>query len=841
MNGRKVLVVEDNPIAQKMVRVALENEGYVVLLASEGRSALELMSRESPDLVLQDLVLPDMDGFELVARLRALPGGDAIPILALSGFLSKMEQARSQQVGFADYLFKPVEPSRLLQIVRAYLQPGPPKVDQPLAGKRILVAQDDPLQARRLQLQLEQLGIEVLTAANGAEALELARRRVPDAIVSDALMPELDGFHLCLAIRRDAQLARLPVILTSMGFTETEDTSVASAVGANALVVLQPDAGELILALAAAFQQPPPVAQPAEPAAQHTYRMIRQLERQIGANANLAQRLSLREVELTILAGLAETLKANPTVEAVVDDAFSRCLNAAGISKGAAYLVMGSGRLVLRATLGFPDSLHGQLREFFGHAALLHRVLERGEPIAIPPPPDPANGAADLVEKLGAESILVAPLLLGEERLGVLVMAAENRALTEEWMPFARTVASQISQAIGLARAVSQLRESEEKLSRVIDTMADGLLISDRHGRLIFANDAAARILGLAAPDIVGRKCDEPAWRLTAVDGGRLVPEDHPCRAVVRTGQPIYDVEMAMTRSDGQAVFLSINAAPLRDGAGAIIGAVTSLNDITVSKRAEQALVQQAQRLARTNAELEKFAYVASHDLQEPLRTVASYLQLLERRYKDKLDADAGRFINFAVDGAKRMQRLIADLLAYSRLSRQETRFEPTDCEAAIQQSLANLQSAVEEGRAEVTCETLPTVPADGLQLAQLFQNLIGNAIKFRSQTPPRIRISAERKDQEWVFAVSDNGIGIEPQYRDQIFEVFQRLHGRAEYPGTGIGLAICKRIVEQHGGRIWVESEPGKGSTFYFTLPVKAATSGSPLTPSSPVPSAAG
>ncbi len=368
----------------------------------------------------------------------------------------------------------------------------------------------------------------------------------------------------------------------------------------------------------------------------------------------------------------------------------------------------------------------------------------------------------------------------------------------------------------------SALLEAERERLREIVAHVPGVIwesaITDGDGKreLVFINDYVEHLFGysrdeaLTNPDFwaeVVHPDDLPA------SGGRAsaLYESGQAgvirfRAVHKLGQ-ILDIEahLSIIQRDGQTV-----------------GARGVMMDISQRQQHEKVLARYTQMLRRSNEELQQFAYIASHDLQEPLRMVTSYLQLLERRYNDQLDDDAREFIAYAVDGAVRMKALINDLLAYSRVEKGEQTFESVDAEAAFKQTLANLSAAIEESGATITHDDpLPNVQADHAQLVQLFQNLIGNAIKFRSERPPEIHVGVQRADGCHHFSVRDNGIGIEADYLERIFVVFQRLHGTSEYSGTGIGLAICKKVVERHGGRIWVESTPQVGTTFHFTLPL--------------------
>lgn len=365
-----------------------------------------------------------------------------------------------------------------------------------------------------------------------------------------------------------------------------------------------------------------------------------------------------------------------------------------------------------------------------------------------------------------------------------------------------------------LEKRVQDSAEAEEWMRSVVNHVVDGIININEHGTVTTFNPAAERIFGYAAEEVIGHNIK------------LLMPEpfhsehDGYLANYLRTGEAkIIGIgrEVIGRRKDGSTfpMDLAVSEFSLR-GRRHFTGIV---RDITERKRAEEELRQSAQELARSNTDLEQFAYVASHDLQEPLRAVSGCVQVLKKRYQKQLDSRADELIAHTVDGVNRMQTLIDDLLSYSRVGRQGKTFEPSDCNTILDQALANLEAAIKETKAVVTHDQLPVVNGDAAQLKQLFQNLVSNAIKFRGLQPPKIHVAANRKKGQWFFSVKDNGIGMQPEYFERIFVIFQRLHTRNEYPGTGIGLAICKKIVERHGGHIFVESAPDQGSTFYFTI----------------------
>jgi PAS domain S-box-containing protein len=383
------------------------------------------------------------------------------------------------------------------------------------------------------------------------------------------------------------------------------------------------------------------------------------------------------------------------------------------------------------------------------------------------------------------------------------------------------------------------LRRSGTELDAILENVADGVFVSDLDGGLLYWNRAALTVHGFESHDQLPRNLREfvTIFELSAIDGTVLPLAEWP-RARVLRGEELVEHEVRIRRldRDWNRIF-SYGGALVRDAKNRPLMAVVTVKDITRRRQAEeqvrrlnteleQRVAARTAQLERSNRELEHFAYVASHDLQEPLRALSSFSQLLAQRYNGRLDTDAHEFIEFIIAAATRMRTLIDDLLAFSRIGTRGTAFAPVDYEAIVDTAKANLDAAIAESGAVITHDALPTLRADHTQLTQLFQNLFSNAIKFRrADESPRVHVSAARQDGAWRFSVRDNGIGIDPLYFDRIFVIFQRLHAREAYPGTGIGLAICKKIVERHSGRIWVESAPGSGSTFHFTIAEKGQT----------------
>ena len=368
----------------------------------------------------------------------------------------------------------------------------------------------------------------------------------------------------------------------------------------------------------------------------------------------------------------------------------------------------------------------------------------------------------------------------------------------------------------GTTTNIHDRKQTEEALrqqAEIIDQTHDAVIAADLDGRITSWNKGAERLFGYEATEIIG--CSVLV----------LLPEELQAQFPTLVMEPLrerglHELEIRQRRKSGQECDVHLSLSLRRDQQGSVTGIIGYAIDITARKHAEEMQAKLLAEVQHVNEELQQFAYIVSHDLNEPLRAITNFITLLAKRYQGKFDAEADEYITFVTDGAHRMQQMLTALLAYTRVGRDETATTSVDCGTLLTQVLDDLRLAITDSQAVITYDPLPTIQGDATRLKQVLQNLISNAIKFRGQAPPQVHIAARRTDAQWQFSVRDNGIGFDPDQAGRLFQVFQRLHPHGGYQGTGIGLAICKRIVEQYGGRIWVESEPGKGTSFFFTLP---------------------
>ena len=369
---------------------------------------------------------------------------------------------------------------------------------------------------------------------------------------------------------------------------------------------------------------------------------------------------------------------------------------------------------------------------------------------------------------------------------------------------------------------------TEERIRKLINSLGVGVLLQGPGTEILFSNIAASKILGLTEDELYGRTSLHPEWNVVHENGSSFHPSTHPVSIAIKTKKPVLNVIMGVERPvTKDRVWLLVNAEPFLNNKGEVKEVICSFSDISEQKAVEtkmmwlyQSLEIRALELATSNAELERFITVASHDLQEPLRLVSSFTQLLKIKYAKQLDKQANEYINYAAEGATRMKKLILDLLEYSKFSSNKEGFSPTDMNKVLRDASERFSNDLRDTGAKLIVTPLPVINANTSLMTQLFENLIGNALKYRNGNSPEIKIKCKEEKNNFLFSVCDNGIGIAPKYWEKIFLLFQRLHSdNGSNEGTGIGLAICKKIVGLHRGTIWVESEEGKGSTFYFTI----------------------
>jgi PAS domain S-box-containing protein len=633
---------------------------------------------------------------------------------------------------------------------------------------KVLIVDDVDLVVEWIQGQLEQLGYQVIdVAVDGLQAIDSTKRLHPDVIVTDINLPKLDGLEVARRIRKECPT---PVVVLTP-YDSPELVARAGDVGVGAYVLKPSSADELdraIIISRARFED-----------LMALHRVNAALEREVAERERAEAKLSEKEARFKYI------MKHNPNAIAVYD-------------KDLHYMMV-SDRYLQDYNIEEQDVIGRHHYEVFPeipqrwreiHQRVLQGSVERAD----------EDHFVRLDGSVDYNRWECRPWYTADGEVGGMITYTE--VITER------------------KRAELALRESEARFRAIFESAQDFIFIKDRDLRYVQVNPAMEALFGMTAEALIG-KTDEDLFGAEAgaevremdlqVLQGEIIRQEHT--------KPVH----------GMAHTFHVIKVPMRDSEGAIIGLCGIARDITTRKQMEE-------ELKRSQKDLQEFAYSISHDLQSPLRMVTGFLRILRQQYGEhnarQLDDQAHEYIGYAMEGAERMREMIRGLLAYSRVGTRGCALEPIDCEEVLARVLVDLMVPIEggskvEGTSEasmadmvITHDPLPTVLADGVQLGQVFQNLIDNAVKFRGDAPPHVHISACEDGERWRFAVRDNGIGIDPAQADRLFRVFERLHTEEEYPGTGIGLAICKKIVERHCGRIWLESEPGNGATFYFTLP---------------------
>lgn len=850
MDKQTILIVEDNPITRKMLRVTLTTAGYNVLEAEDGKTALQHMQKTTLHLILQDFLLPDMDGLELNRRLRSLPNGAELPILALSGFLSKMEELQAKgAAGFTAYLIKPIEPSRLLEVIAAYLPSLTPIASPVGKNQHILIVDDDPIQLKLLRIRLQQAGFRVTTAFDGADALEKAHRDPPDAIISDLLMPRLDGFELCLQVRQDLKLAHLPVIFVTSQYLEEPDRTLAKNIGANGYINRTVEMKELLELLSESLKAKPPVVSPLLTQVikeEHTHRLVRQLERQTITNVGLAQHCALQAAQLALFGGVADALASQNNIDIVLQNVLATCLDAAGISKGVLYLKGRHNKLSYRQLVGYTDKESEQLTCFFGQPELLTRVMSANEVIEIPSTTIPEEIAFALLKGAGIETAILVPLISTIGCFGVLFFGSKvTKVVTSEAVIFARTLGARITQIVALATAFERLAISEKRSRTLMENASCGIFIHDQAGIIFEANKQSERIFGYPKSELIGKDFIDfiiPGEReYAAVQLKKLLIEKR-----------IGPNEGHIQQPDGRTCNVEFSSVCVEVGDEMLM--LSILNDVTERNQLRtQALLND--RLATVGT----LAAGVAHEINNPIAWILANLNFLKRHVKtfqecvntlrelaqdpashqkfpqlealindqkqQKLLLEFDEIVNESVQGAERIRDIVRNLKGFARVDDRDV--TPVDIHEILNVA-ANMAYPEFKYRAKLETNfdtNLPKIPVNSGKLHQVFLNLIVNAaqaIPENNLQNNKIRIATHLEKDRICIDISDTGIGIPRETLSQIFEPF--FTTKPVGTGTGLGLSICYEIIHKLGGEIRVQSVPKQGTIFSVHIPLQPA-----------------
>ncbi len=805
---QRILIVDDNAVTRKLVRVSLSD--FDVIEAANARTARTLAREQAPDLILQDLVLPDVDGFQLLEELREVVGSQ-VPILAFTGLMSHAIEARMGGARFDDVISKPIAPTRLREIVRGYFP------DQVAAsgvfgtGRRIVLADDDDVQRKLTAYRLSRMGFEVFAASDGEEALEMARKELPDFVVSDVLMPKMDGFELCSRIRADAKLASTPVVLLTNSYLEDTDFDLAKRVGADSYLVRTPELTELASVLDKSLKSPvrrTVTPQPPSPDVQseRVERALRQLDRQVALNAALTQRNAMLSAELTILSGLTSALAEHGDPDVALDTALTACFDAGGISWGVLLIASKDGWK--QRAIGLSRATQERARPELERAAGSVGRTSAPRRIAI---------EALAATEADTADVLVAPIVHGDELLGALMLGAGD-ALDEHRSAFAAVVAGQIALTLAMARTIRAYEEATAAerrrvrlLQSTLDAIDDPILVLDPSYRTTHWNRAADAMGLLKRPD------DPRDWprALSLFEPDQRTPVAWDQLPMIRAlaGGPVARAEMVALPDGEPPVWLSVHARGVCSEEGGTECAVAVLRDVTAEK-----LAQMHHVFADRMASLGVLAAGVAHEINNPLGVVVAELDMA---LEDTEGSPVHTGLALAREGADRVRVIVRDLKTLSRGETDE--IDLLDLRRPIESAL-RMASAETRSRALVVRELaeVPAIAANEARLGQVFLNLIVNAAHAipRGQVPSnRITVRTWADDAQVYAEVADTGSGMTPEVRARLFTPF--FTTKEIGVGSGLGLSVSRSIVTSAGGQIEVDSTLGEGTTFRLVFPI--------------------
>jgi len=832
----QILLVDDNPITRKMVTFALTSKDIDVVQAPDGAAALRLAASRPFDLVLQDVILPDMDGFDLARQLRALAGLRDIPILAFTGLLSKSESVQLEGVSFTDVVTKPIQPSQLLQIVQTHLAMPAKRAARVVGSNQLVVlADDDPVQLKLTSFRLGKMGFRVVCVNDGVEALASLRKRKPDVLVTDVMMPRLDGFGLCATVRQDPSLADLRIVLLSNTYMDVADRELAARAGADQFVLRTPGLVGLADALAYVLKtqhiNPGVPLRDSETFEQaRVHRALRQLETQVAANAGLTQQCAQLSAQLSILSAISEAIAQEENIEGVLQEMLAACFDAGGISAGALYLWPPNGAPPSVVQVGDHSALDtDRVTSFFGSMPLLESIVRSGQTTALS-----TSAPADrpevqvLLARSGLQSALIVPIRKKGDRSGALVMMSKTAALIDDdHIAFGQAIGNQISLALRLARTFAEkdasataLRENKERTVYALGAAHMGVWELDSATDRVTWSETLAPVFGLTPDE--APTTGEAFFSLIHPDDRQALAD-----SVARTirDDVSYDTEFRVLLPEGGTRWVMGQGRRFRgaDGAPLLLGIGMDISE----RKSLEGQLRQAQKLEAVG----QLAGGVAHDFNNLLTAILGYSKFVV----DTFEADDPRRADLqeVINAGQRAVTLTKQLLAFSR--KQVLQSVAVDLNAVVTGIRQMLGRLIGEHIELVTvlAPDLRIVRADPGQLEQIVMNLVVNA---RDAMPAGGRVAIETANVELdasyamqhgtvrpgsyvMLAVTDNGSGMNEQTKERLFEPF--FTTKEPGKGTGLGLATVYGIVKQSGGYIWVYSEPGAGTTFKIYLPM--------------------